>query len=205
MRTTHIKVGYSRSKQPAQYESANPSVEFAVTVDEDEHIDPTEAAKALMFEAATVVYNALGTTLPKSVGSYLVGTVETTVIDDNAKTDKVTSVETTDESEIPDTSEKLTKVPKKRGPGRPKKAAAKKEVDSGIPDTKSVEPELKKSVTLPEGGIQEIISKALSEKKLESSKVMATIKKYKAARIADISEDQKDDFINDILGMIKDA
>lgn len=63
MKVTNITVGFFREKQPAQYEKAQPRIEFhAVLEDGEGHI---EAARLLMLDAERVVYAGLGFDVPE--------------------------------------------------------------------------------------------------------------------------------------------
>ena len=118
MQVTNVRVSFLREKQPAQYEKAQPMVEFAAVLDEND--DPMAAALDLMSTAATVVYAGIGYEVPEKVAKALSrqevptgGKVE--VETEPAEEEKITA-----ENFPGGASDKGTEETKKRGRGRPK-------------------------------------------------------------------------------------
>lgn len=70
MNVTSVKVSFSRSKQPAQYESANPAVEFVATLEEGA-TNHLAMAASLMYDAQQVVYGGLGLDVPEAPATKL--------------------------------------------------------------------------------------------------------------------------------------
>ncbi len=69
MQVTNVRVSFLREKQPAQYEKAAPAVEFVATLDQgDDHV---ATARALMTDAATIVYAGIGYDVPERVAAAL--------------------------------------------------------------------------------------------------------------------------------------
>ncbi len=64
-----IRVSFLREKQPAQYEKAQPAVEFVGTLEEGE--DHVTLARQLMRDATSVVYAGLGFDTPAKVAAAL--------------------------------------------------------------------------------------------------------------------------------------
>lgn len=69
MHVHSVWVSYTRSKQPKEYESAEPSVRFAAELDLGE--DHVAVARRLMIDATGTVYSALGLSTPKGVADKL--------------------------------------------------------------------------------------------------------------------------------------
>lgn len=69
MQVHTVTVSYSRTKQPKDYENANPEVSFSATLDEGE--DHVAAAARLMGDACRTVYAGLGMTVPVAVARAL--------------------------------------------------------------------------------------------------------------------------------------
>lgn len=118
MQVTNVRVSFLREKQPAQYEKAQPMVEFAAVLDEND--DPMAAALDLMSTAATVVYAGIGYEVPEKVAKALSrqevptgGEVE--VETKPAKEEKITAENFP--GGAPDTG---AEAPTKRGRGRPR-------------------------------------------------------------------------------------
>ncbi len=107
MQVTNVRVSFLREKQPAQYEKAQPMVEFAATLDQGD--DHRLVARSLMIDATSVVYAGIGYAVPVKVAQALL---------DGDTPDKLdVTVETTEvPPEAPETAE--TAKPKTRG--RPK-------------------------------------------------------------------------------------
>lgn len=104
MQVNTIRVSFLREKQPAQYEKAQPFVEFAAALDDDE--DYLAAARQLMLDAATVVYAGIGYAVPDKVAAQLNSDSATEIVVDGGE------IEVNVEEELD------KEKPKKRG--RPK-------------------------------------------------------------------------------------
>ena len=83
MRVSTVTVGFSRSRQPAQYESAKAEVSYTAVIDENDAAGAVEgsnhvrSAALLLASAAAVVYNQLGLKVPLPDGTTLAQPVET--------------------------------------------------------------------------------------------------------------------------------
>ena len=65
MQVTNVRVSFLREKQPAQYEKAAPSVEFAASLYQgDDHV---VTAFRLMTDSDTIVYAGIGYDVPEKV------------------------------------------------------------------------------------------------------------------------------------------
>ena len=69
MQVTNVRVSFLREKQPAQYEKAQPFVEFAAVLDEND--DHRVVARNLMANAAVIVYAGIGYDMPTKVAEAL--------------------------------------------------------------------------------------------------------------------------------------
>ncbi len=120
MQVTNVRVSFLREKQPAQYEKAAPAVEFVATLDQgDDHVS---TARALMTDAATIVYAGIGYDVPERVAAALA----------NGKAPAELSVATKTTGDAPAAPETPGQVPedKPKAKGRPvgsKNTAPKKE------------------------------------------------------------------------------
>lgn len=117
-----IKVSYRRSKQPVQYESAEPTIEFVASVEDG--ANHLVAAASLMLDACSVAYAALAMDVPTGVGEKL-GQLETSDVTEEVVVDNAAPADT--KLVVPSIST-VARVPGKRGrPSNAVKAAAAKE------------------------------------------------------------------------------
>jgi hypothetical protein len=135
MQVTNVRVSFLREKQPAQFEKATPSVEFAATLDEGE--DHEAAARQLMIDATRVVYNGIGYDVPARVVTALAsGTVPselsvTTETEETAPEAPEAAVEPTESSESKPKSRGRPKGSKNTRPKKGTKAAEEAEKAAG--------------------------------------------------------------------------
>lgn len=116
MQVTSIRVSFLREKQPAQFEKAQPAVEFAAVLDEGE--DHVSAARTLMTDATAIVYAGIGYKVPAKVAKALkTGEAPAEVVVE-VKTEEV--AEETPEAEATEEAPKATEEAPKKARGRPK-------------------------------------------------------------------------------------
>lgn len=124
-----VKVSYSRSKQPVQYEFANPAVEFIASVEDG--ADHLILAASLMYDACQVAYSALAMEVPTGVAEKL-GALELSDVGDFGPAERLVTTATVGEFVRVNGDTSATVVPittkpaGKRGrPSNAEKAAAK--------------------------------------------------------------------------------
>lgn len=141
MQVHTIRVKYARSKQPKEYETASPEIEFVASVDDGE--DHVDKARTLMRDACDTVYSALGINTPAQVARKLgvdevsdEGKAEQTTKEaevkkaEPKKEEKKEETKKDDSSDIPDDDGASNK---RTPPAEGKKAEAKKDDASDIP------------------------------------------------------------------------
>ena len=106
MQVTTVRVSFLRARPPAQFEKAEPAVEFMATLDDND--DHRLAARSLMIDAADVVYAGLGYKIPEKIAQML--------FDDSTPSELDVVVETNEAEIIAGNA--ADETPKKRG--RPK-------------------------------------------------------------------------------------
>jgi hypothetical protein len=145
MQVHTVRVSYTREKQPKDYEKAAPAIEFSAAIEEGE--DHFKAGRQLMIDACSVVYNALGMTVPELVLQHLaqgeipVGgsvTVETPKAAAAPKKEEPKTVDNTGDyvSDVPggeDGAKEEEKAAEPKRRGRPPKKAPVSDVPEDVP------------------------------------------------------------------------
>ncbi len=144
MQVTNLKVSFLRNRPPAQYETAQPSVEFAATLDEgDDHL---AAARQLMSDAVTVGYAGLGYAVPEKIVRALATDETPTDITVNIKYVKANEPAQTGADVMAEAAEKVEEAVAENAEAEPKKRGRKKGSKNTRPkaDTQAAEDHLNK-------------------------------------------------------------
>lgn len=174
MKITGFTVSFERSKQPASYESAKPSISINGTLDEDETA-PEARIRQAMTMAVRVVYNTLSMDVPEGIVEKL-GAAD-------APTGEV--------------ERETAKEPAKRGRGRPPKVKEEAPADDTIPDDnapadEAVKDEEPKAEVIDDAKLMGMTNRAT--KVIGATGIKAILAEMEVARVGEMNQEQRLDY-----------